>query len=305
MKNKKEGGIRYFATTWFRVLILAIGSTLTIGVLTFSILTMLEIKAGNVEGAPTYLVWVFIALGLTRIISFLRERTKLSFIRSLVLMLIDIGLGVLVIFAKYDLYIFSIAGGLYAISIILSRAFILIERHQVRDIVYNTIIMTAALFLAIGLFYRVEGGDVGGVVLIECLVIAITAFMEVVIMAFAQLKLKVLIKIIMKTYALEIIFGLLTMMVAFSLVLTIYEPEMHYFPDALWYSFAVVTTIGFGDFAATTHVGRVITVILGLYGIIVVAVLTSIIVNFYNETKGKDDKEEIDNIKKEEEKKKK
>ena len=36
------------------------------------------------------------------------------------------------------------------------------------------------------------------------------------------------------------------------------------FGDALWYSFAVVTTIGFGDVVATTLVGRIITVILGL-----------------------------------------
>lgn len=57
------------------------------------------------------------------------------------------------------------------------------------------------------------------------------------------------------------------------------------FGDALWYSFAVVTTIGFGDITAVTVPGRVISVILGLYGLIVVALITSIIVNFYTETK--------------------
>ena len=78
---------------------------------------------------------------------------------------------------------------------------------------------------------------------------------------------------------------------------------MAQFPDALWYTFAVVTTIGFGDFTATTLVGRVLTVILGIYGIVVVAVITSIIVNFYNETAGKDDKKELKDIDKEENKK--
>ena len=53
--------------------------------------------------------------------------------------------------------------------------------------------------------------------------------------------------------------------------------------DALWYCFAVVTTIGFGDFTAVTLTGRVLSVILGLFGIVLVAVITSIIVNFYNE----------------------
>ena len=55
--------------------------------------------------------------------------------------------------------------------------------------------------------------------------------------------------------------------------------------DALWYCFAIVTTIGFGDVASVSVIGRILSVILGFYGIIVVAVITSIIVNFYNETK--------------------
>ena len=51
---------------------------------------------------------------------------------------------------------------------------------------------------------------------------------------------------------------------------------------------AIVTTIGFGDVAATSIEGRIISVILGVYGIIVVALIISIIVNFYGEMKKKD-----------------
>ena len=72
------------------------------------------------------------------------------------------------------------------------------------------------------------------------------------------------------------------------------------FPEALWYCFAVVTTIGFGDIVAITPIGRVLTVILGLYGLIVVAVITSIVVNFYNETAGRHDQKELKEISKEE-----
>ena len=120
--------------------------------------------------------------------------------------------------------------------------------------------------------------------------------------AFAQLKLKVLLKIIVRTYALEVLFGLLTLMVAFSLILMSTEPEMTNFGDALWYCFAVVTTIGFGDIKAVTLIGRLLSVILGMYGIIVVAVITSIIVNFYNESSAsKQDIQEIKDIQKDEE----
>ena len=300
--KKKESKI--FSSAWYRILLLVVGTVLTTLVLTFSVLAMIRIQNEQVEEAPKFLVWVFICLGLTKFIPFLKERTKLSFVRSITLLLISVSLGVLVIFARYDLYIFSIAGGIYALSIIISRIFILIERHRPRDIVYNVIIMVAAAVLAVGLFWRVEKGDVAGVILLECIIISIAAFIEVAVMAFSQLKLKVLFKIIVKTYALEVLFGLLTMMIAFSLILMIYEPQMAAFPDALWYCFAVVTTIGFGDIQAVTHIGRAISVVLGLYGIIVVAIITSIIVNFYNETKGKEDAETIDEIKKDEENKK-
>ena len=72
---------------------------------------------------------------------------------------------------------------------------------------------------------------------------------------------------------------------AFSFVLKYYEDSIHTFWDGLWYCFAVVTTIGFGDITATTAVGRALSIILGIYGIIVVSLITSIIVNYYGEMK--------------------
>ena len=302
--GKHKQKLDYLNTGWFRTLLLFIGSSLTILVLTFSVMSIIAIKNEAVEECPKYLVWVFIFSGITRFVSYLRFRNRITLVRSLILMCIDIALGILVIFAKYDLYIFSICGGLYVISIIVSRIFKLVEKHRVRDIILNTIIISMATLLSLALFIRVEQGEVPSIVLIECLIIVGTSLAEVAFIAFSQLQFKTMAKIIFKTFALEILFGLLTLIIAASLILMLYEPKMHYFPDALWYCFAVVTTIGFGDFTAVTPIGRLITVVLGVYGLIVVAVITSIIVNFYNETKGKDDiKEMKKNIEEEEAKK--
>ena len=86
----------------------------------------------------------------------------------------------------------------------------------------------------------------------------------------------------------QILSGLVILIIAFSFVLTNLEPGITSFQDALWYCFAIITTIGFGDVTATTIFGRVLSVILGIYGIIVVALITSIIVNFYTEVKNDD-----------------
>ena len=110
-------------------------------------------------------------------------------------------------------------------------------------------------------------------------------------LAFARIDMTTLQKIIRKTYAVEILFGIVLLIVAFSVLLPHLEEGIATFGDALWYCFAIVTTIGFGDFSAVTFTGRVLSVVLGLYGIVVVALITSIIVNFYGEMKSNDDED--------------
>jgi voltage-gated potassium channel len=43
--------------------------------------------------------------------------------------------------------------------------------------------------------------------------------------------------------------------------------SIHSFPDALWWSFVTVTTVGYGDMFPVTFTGRVIAVVLMLAGI--------------------------------------
>ena len=82
---------------------------------------------------------------------------------------------------------------------------------------------------------------------------------------------------------------------AFSYVLEFTEDSIKTYGDGLWYCFAIVTTIGFGDFTAVTIAGRLLSVILGIYGIIVVALVTSIIINFYGEIKDVPDEDDEEN----------
>ena len=112
---------------------------------------------------------------------------------------------------------------------------------------------------------------------------------KIVIVTFSSIKLDILKKIIKKTFATEILSGFVVLIFAVASVLKNYEPGMKTMGDALWYCFALVTTIGFGDFSAVTPFGRVLSVILGIYGIVVVSLITSIIVNFYSETKDSGD----------------
>ncbi len=79
----------------------------------------------------------------------------------------------------------------------------------------------------------------------------------------------------------KILYAYLILYVIIAAVLYITEPSIHSFGDSVWYCFAVATTIGFGDIAAVSVPGRVLTIILSLYSVAVVAIITAVITGFF------------------------
>ena len=68
-----------------------------------------------------------------------------------------------------------------------------------------------------------------------------------------------------------------------ALVVTLAEPGVAGLADALWFLWAVSTTVGLGDVTATTAVGRAATVACSVSGIVTIAILTAVVVDYYNE----------------------
>ena len=172
---------------------------------------------------------------------------------------------------------FQIVTWLYEASLIFSRVLTILRDRTRR----STLMNLAMIAVIVVLMWQME-------MISMILFIAWQSVAHVGTIAFARIDMPTLKKIVRKTYAAEILFGIVLLIVAFSLVLPYLEEGIASFGDALWYCFAIVTTIGFGDFAAVTPLGRILSVILGLYGIVVVALITSIIVNFYGEMKTDD-----------------
>lgn len=85
-------------------------------------------------------------------------------------------------------------------------------------------------------------------------------------------------KAVNKIHGLDVLFGLLIVVTLASFILPYIEPGIPTAGDSWWYCFALITTIGFGDMVAVTTIGRILSVIIGFYGIIIVSLLTSAIV---------------------------
>ena len=188
------------------------------------------------------------------------------------------------IFIEPTLLVMSIAGGVFWASLLPDRVLAILRNRKWINIVLNVAFILLVLFAVWDVWAGAESQVLFLVVVM--LLIALRSLARIMSVTFARLRLDLLRDIVQQTYAAEIIFGLLLLIASFSFVLVYTDQAFEgRYSNALWYCFAVVTTIGFGDLTATSSIGRILSVVLGVYGIIVVALITSIIVNFYGEMK--------------------
>lgn len=96
-------------------------------------------------------------------------------------------------------------------------------------------------------------------------------------------KLRLLKGVLKRTNANKIIIFFLIFFFADALLIQIIEPSIKTYGESLWYCFSVFSTIGFGDVIATTVIGRILTALLSVLTILVVALVTGVIVAFYND----------------------
>lgn len=68
-----------------------------------------------------------------------------------------------------------------------------------------------------------------------------------------------------------------------GILLVIYEPGIDRYMDALWFLWAVSTTVGLGDYSCVTFVGRSVTILCSLCAMMATAVCTGLIVDFFGE----------------------
>lgn len=96
-----------------------------------------------------------------------------------------------------------------------------------------------------------------------------------------MIRLKILHRILKKTRAYYIIGLFVIFVLVVSLVFWAIEPDINNYGDALWYSYVNLFTIGFGDIVPMQPLSRILSVILTIYATIVIALITGVIVAFY------------------------
>ncbi len=95
-------------------------------------------------------------------------------------------------------------------------------------------------------------------------------------------KLRILSTVLKKTKADKIVLGFAIFLFVCAFIIMLAEPDITRYGDALWYCYAVFSTIGFGDIVATAFVTKVLSVLITVYALFAVAVVTGVVVSFYN-----------------------
>ena len=245
-----------------------------------------DTDAGNVAFALCVMYAVMGATHLFRAFR-LRAQSRAAFIAHLAYGFVFMAcVALLAIFGPAQAVMTAIALAFWA-TLLAERILAIVRRRKLWSTVLNVLSILMILLFSITAFEIIS-------LLIVVLFAQFSVLVSVMLVTFSRIKLDVLKEIVRKTYAVEIISGLLLLIVTFSYILKFMDEAFTTFAEALWYCFAVVTTIGFGDLTPTTAIGRVLSVILGLYGIVVVALITSIIVNFYGEMKKESAKQTVE-----------
>ena len=233
-----------------------------------------------------YLSGTFVMMGIARLFRAFRyrEESRLQFVKFLIY-------GFLMFACSFSGAVFDkttatrIFVVVYLGSLIVDRVISIYLNRGLRNVILNLIAIFLLGWMLVEMYNELD------IVFIMMIIVVLHALVSILSVSFARINLKSLANVARETYAAEIIGGLVLLIFAFSYILRFLEPNMNSLKDGLWYCFAIVTTIGFGDITATTTIGQILSVILGMYGIIVVALITSVIVNYYGEMRREKEEE--------------
>ena len=96
-------------------------------------------------------------------------------------------------------------------------------------------------------------------------------------------QLRLLRGILVSTGAGKVIMGFVVFVLLCAGVIWVREPDIKTYGDALWYCFAALSTIGFGDVVVHTPLSRALTMVLSVYAAATLAIFTAVIVNYFQQ----------------------
>lgn len=97
------------------------------------------------------------------------------------------------------------------------------------------------------------------------------------------LKRKILLQVLKNSAICKLTVGYIVAFAVIAFLIFLFEPTIGTYGNALWYCFVSCSTIGFGDMVVTAFFAKVLTVILYIYTVVIIALVTAVITQYFLE----------------------
>ena len=98
------------------------------------------------------------------------------------------------------------------------------------------------------------------------------------------------------TYLDEILSISALIIIGFTLSLYLFDPSINSLFDSLWFVVSSLTTVGYGDVMPNSTIGRIISLVLLIVGVLIFSAITAALASYFNKKLLNEGSEELKSI---------
>ena len=95
-------------------------------------------------------------------------------------------------------------------------------------------------------------------------------------------RLRILKDVLKKTHTYKIVLAFLAFFFLIALIIWLDDPTIHTYRQSVYYCFMIASSVGNGDVIVSTQLARVLTMVLSIYSVFALAIITGVVVSYYN-----------------------
>ena len=95
-------------------------------------------------------------------------------------------------------------------------------------------------------------------------------------------KLKLLRNVMKRTHTNRIVIAFIALFFIIALIIWLNDPAIHTYRQSIYYCFMIASSVGNGDVIVSTTLARILTMILSIYSVFALAIITGVVVSYYN-----------------------
>lgn len=95
-------------------------------------------------------------------------------------------------------------------------------------------------------------------------------------------KWKLLRGVLRKTHTYKIIVAFFAVFFLIALIIWLNDPAVHTYRQSVYYCFMIASSVGNGDVIVSTTLARILTMFLSVYSLFAIAIVTGVVVSYYN-----------------------